>query len=252
MSAPGQGGAGQAAVGVSAAGTAATYQVSGRSGQSRQTVVSWYPLKSRRALEYLNPALKAGQDGSPLAQFCSRLPSLTWRPGAPGGPGGPGAPGGPCNTPKHKWREAGGGGEGEVVAGGGGRRAQSSGSSTHLWARLRLPGHPGPESWGSLGPREGEERSAGAKQSRGMPTGARGAYRHAGVTGVLAGTGWAGTFPGVSLQREEVRAGRVLGRHGGHSSTPTPAHLLALGTLLPLRGEKPEMCISRQPPTPSR
>lgn len=139
-----------------------------------------------------------------------------------------------------------------MVAGGGGRRAQSSGSSTHLWARLRLPGHPGPESWGSLGPREGEERSAGAKQSRGMPTGARGAYRHAGVTGVLAGTGWAGTFPGVSLQREEVRAGRVLGRHGGHSSTPTPAHLLALGTLLPLRGEKPEMCISRQPPTPSR
>lgn len=126
MSAPGQGGAGQAAVGVSAAGTVATYQVSGRSGQSRQTVVSWYPLKSRRALEYLNPALKAGQDGSPLAQFCSRLPSLTWRPGAPGGPGGPGAPGGPCNTPKHKWREAGGGG-GRVrwwrVGGAGGRRA---------------------------------------------------------------------------------------------------------------------------------
>lgn len=45
--------------------------------------------------------------------------------------------------------------------------AHCSGASTHLRTRLRLPGHPGPQSWSSLGPREGEEGSAGAKWSRG-------------------------------------------------------------------------------------
>lgn len=199
-----------------AVGTAATYQVSSRSRQSRQTVVSWHPLQPRREVEYLNPALKAGQDRSPLDRCCSGLPSLTWRPGAPGGPGGPGAPGGPCNTPKHKGREAGS----EAVAGRG-ERGQRSGVSTHLRTRLRLPGHPGPESWGSLGPREGGEGSGGVKQSQGVPTGAHGAYRHPGVAGVLAGCWWAGALPGVPLQREEVREGREgCGALGGVRFNP--------------------------------
>lgn len=135
----------------------------------------------------------------------------------------------------------------------GGGRAQRSGDSTHLGARLRLPGHPGPQSWGSLGPREGEELSAGVKRSRGVPKGSRGAYRHPGIAGVLAGAGWAGALPGVSLRREEVRAGGAWGGHWGgrgYGSTPTPTHLLAPGALLPLRGGKPEMCISRRPRAP--
>lgn len=115
----------------------------------------------------------------------------------------------------------------------GGRRAQRSGDSTHLGARLRLPGHPGPQSWGSLGPREGEERSAGAKRSWGVPKGSHGAYRHPGIAGVLAGAGWAGALPGVSLRREEVRAGGAWGGIGAAGGTARPPPQLTFSPRAP-------------------
>ena len=230
------------AMGGAAVGTAATYHVSGWPRQSRQTVVSWHPLQPRRELEYLNPVLKAGKDQSPLARCCSHLPSLTWRPGAPGGPGGPGAPGGPCNTPKHKRKEVGG----EAVAGGGpagaaqrGQHPPAGPAAAARTSRSTVLGLPGAE-------RRGRAFSGGEAE----PGGARGcswclpASRHSWGPG--GGRTGRCTPRGLPAERGgEGREGGGLAR--GYGSTPTLTHLLAPGTLLPLRGGKPEMCISRRP-----